>query len=258
MLRGEQMNSLGRFFSGLFAGLALFAWVALCAAVFWFLFSRLSQSSPQAAMAAVEGMMWPFTVITIAVPVLLIVAFGGLRAVGRLVELQKMVSTFPKDVEAMQDAVEVFRTMKEDLTRLSGQIITDINRANVETGQDEARQHEESAAIQAQGKDAEYVTNFYRMYEKAKRYFYEALRKYNQSAPEPRIIARGESYAPIAQMLKEKRAGLFDPGPRRDIWIADWVIAMFETERNTRANRAALLTEEDVRKLAQQEQDSGS
>ncbi len=234
------MGTLGRFFSGLFAGLMLFAWVALCATVFWFLFQKLSQASPEAAMAAVEGMMWPFTVITIAVPILLIVAFGGLRAVGRLVELQQMVSNFPKDIEAMQKAVDVFKTMKDDLTKLSGQIITDINRANVETGQDEARQHEESAEVKAQGKDAEYLTSFYRMYEDAKRYFYAALKKYNQSASEPRIIARGESYAPIAQMLKDQRAGLFDSGPRRDIWIADWVIAMFETERNTRANRASL------------------
>ena len=96
------MGSALRFLGGLLAGLTLFAWVGLCGATFWFLFNRLSESSPEAALSAVEGMMWPFTVITITIPVLLIIAFGGLRAISRLVELQKMVANFPKDIEAMR------------------------------------------------------------------------------------------------------------------------------------------------------------
>jgi hypothetical protein len=251
---------VGRFFSAFLAGLALFGWVALCGVAFWHLYNSVAPASagPAAALNALQGMMWPFTVLAIAMPLILVVAFGGVRAIGRIVELQKMVAQFPRDIEAMEGAVDSFRRMKDDLTRLSGQIITDINRANVETGQDEANQQEETAAVQAAGKDPEYVTEFYRMYESAKRYFYAALKKYNQSAPEPRIISRGELYAPIAKDLKERRGAYFDDGPRKDSWIGDWVVAVFETERNTRMNRATLLSEEEVRRLKKQEEDAGA
>ena len=73
-----------------------------------------------------------------------------------------------------------------------------------------------------------------------------------------RLDCSEPNYALIAQSLLDKHQGLFDAGPRRDGWIGQWAVSVFETERNTRVHRAALLSEADVKKLADQEPDAGT
>jgi hypothetical protein len=246
------MAAISRFLTLLFGGLFLLMWVVVCAGAFWFLYTGIVAASPDRAISAVEGMMWPFTVTMLGLPLIVLLAFGGLRIIRELVELQKMVADFPQNIHEMQGAVTVFKTIKNELVELRGQIVTEINLASSEIGQTQTV--DENATTQSDStQDADvpdHVKQFEALYQKAKRSYKNAVRKYSRAHPEDENFNAGGDWIEIVKFLRDKREGYFDEGRNRDVWYANWVIRMIETERSTRKNRVARLSAALVADLA--------
>lgn len=262
------MESFSRLVSALLLGLALLAWVVLCGAVFWYLYSSIVESDPTASVPALQGMLWPFTVVTLGIPLLVFLAFGGLRAIRELVSLQSMITKLPNDIESMREAVQVFKGVKDDIARARDDLVrarTDISLASSEISQNFATELEATAtsnvetlseptttagrAASAPNADPPYVESFERMYRKAKRYYRTAVQKYTHAHPDDATFNAGDDWVEIARRLRDLRENYFDPGRNRDRWFADWVIEMIETERSTRRNRVGRLDPDKVKRL---------
>lgn len=245
------MSALFRLLTLTLVGAFLLAWVALCGAVFWFLYSGITASSPDRAVELLNGITWPFTVILIGIPLVMLMAFGGLRAIRELVELQKMVATFPRDIEAMRDAVQVFRAIKDDLvaTRAElGIVSSEISQAQTSS----AGSSTESQATGDEQSEPSYVSRFEALYADAKKRFRQAVRNYVRENPNDASFNSGDDWIEIIKKLRDARGGYFDPGPNKDRWVADWLIKMIETERKTRRNRAGRLSEAEVKQLEEE------
>jgi hypothetical protein len=251
------MGTLGRLLTLLVVGALLLAWVAICGAAFWFLYNGIVLTQPDRGIDAVEGMMWPFTVVMIGIPLMALMAFGGLRAIRELVELQKMVAGFPRDIEAMQSAVNVFRSIKDELIAVRGQIVTEINLASSEIGQTQTEVAQQSVEGEANADVPQYVRDFEAMYQKAKRAYKAAVRRYSQRHPEDADFNAGGDWIEIVKFLRDRKEGYFDEGRNKDVWYANWIIRMVETERTTRRNRIGRLTPELVADLADDQQPPG-
>jgi hypothetical protein len=240
----------------------------MCGGVFWFLYSRILAEDASHSVAALQGMMWPFTVVMLGIPLLVFLAFGGLRAIRELVSLQAMVAAFPKDIQAMQDAVQVFKSVKDDIARARDDLVrvrTDISLASSEISQnlgsegstsEPAEQRQASiptagtaSEISALDSDPGHLESFDRMYRKAKRYYRTAVQKYTQSHPDDRTFNAGDDWIEITKRLRDLKENYFDPGRNKDRWFADWVVEMIETERSTRRNRLGRLDPARVKEL---------
>lgn len=218
-------------------GLILFLllWLATCASGFWFLYGRVVGASHETedALRALQWMTWPFTVLTIAGPLLLILSVGGLRVVRDLLDMQRLIAGLPAQVQQMQEAIVDFRLLRT-------QIITDVSRVNDATETD----GEEVTPVAERPE----VTDFIKLYEHAKELFYDALQDHNTAAAEPLIVQRGgANFSQIATSLRDKRA--FDKSDDKNRRIAAFVTRAFELERATRRHGRANLTAPQIQEL---------
>jgi len=243
----------------------LLAWVVICGAAFWFLFGGQVDPEAKNAIPLLQALVWPFTVVLIAVPLLLLLVFGGIDAVKQLVTLQTMIKSFPDDIEKMQAAAELFGSIKGDistvreqlvaeLATMRGQLVTDITLANSEAAQ--SAPPEAPTADGTEREKPEHIKRFEDMYDLAKRRFESALRLYNSKPSNETIsVGRGESWHVPAEKLRDSKGGYYDTGPNKDKWIGDWVVDVLRTERNTRYNRESLLTPAVVSDLHKRQSD---
>lgn len=219
-------------------GLLLFllTWVGVCGAAFWYLYQGIVADSdnPDTALRALQWMTWPFTVLIIAGPLLIVLSIGGLRVIRDLLDIQKLMAGLPSQVEMMQSTVTEFRALRT-------QLITDVSRVNdATTDSDVGPSHETQQRPE--------VDEFMRLYERAKELFYAALEDHNTAAPEPLIVQRGgANFGEIAGQLREHRA--FAKSDDRNRRIAAFVTRAFELERSTRRTGRANLTQDDVHAL---------
>jgi hypothetical protein len=212
-------------------------WSALCAAAFYWIYQGIVAKSdePGVALSALQWMTWPFAVLAIAGPLLILLSIGGLRVVRDLLELQKLFSGLPQQVQSMQDALVEMRTLRT-------QIITDVSRVN-----DAAEGEAETLEVRDSAERPE-VARFFQLYEKAKEIFYSALEDYNTEGAEPLIVQRGGmNFSEIATVLAEKRA--FAKPEDRNRRLAEFVIKTFSLERSTRRNGRAGITPAAVQEL---------
>lgn len=222
-------------------GLILFLllWLVTCGGGFWFLYQGVAGRSgePEVALRALQWMTWPFTVLTIAGPFLLILSVGGLRVVRDLLEMQQLMNGLPSQVQMMQDTVIEFRALRT-------QLITDVSRVNDATETD----GELSGAAPQLDHHGPEVDEFLKLYERAKERFYKALEDHNTDAGEPLIVQRGgANFSDIAAILRERRA--FDKSDDKNRRIAAFVTRAFELERSTRRSGRANLTAAQVHEL---------
>lgn len=234
----------------------LLAWVVICGAAFWFLFGGQVDPEAKNAIPLLQALVWPFTVVLIAVPLLLLLVFGGIDAVKQLVTLQTMIKSFPDDIEKMQAAAELFGSIKgeistvrtqlvADIAAMRGQLVTDITLANSEAAQ--SAPQDAPAPDGTERERPEHIKRFEAMYDLAKRRFEMALRLHNSKPSNETIsVGRGESWHVPAEKLRDLKDGYYDAGPNKDKWVGDWVVDVLRTERNTRYNRESLLTKEVV------------
>lgn len=225
-------------------GLILFllTWLASCGASFWFIYQGIvgAETDPDVALRALQWMTWPFTILTIAGPFLLILSIGGLRVVRDLLDIQKLMAGLPSQVDMMQSTVTEFRALRT-------QLITDISRVN-----DAAGDNAEDDGAVVDSAQREEVKAFWRLYEKAKSIFYSALEDHNTDATEPLIVRPGgANFSEIAAVLKQSRA--FAKSDDRNRRTADFVNRVFEVERATRRSGRSNLTPQTVRELEQLE-----
>jgi hypothetical protein len=225
-------------------GLILFLaiWLATCGGGFWFVYQSIvgRTSDPDIALRALQWMTWPFTVLTVAGPLLLILSIGGLRVVRDLLDIQQLMAGLPSQVELMQGTVTEFRALRT-------QLITDVSRVN-----DAAEGNAESSDAAPEIGQREEVRNFWRLYEKAKAIFYSALEDHNTQAAEPLIVRPGGgNFSEITNALRENRA--FAKSDDRNRRTADFVNRVFEVERATRRSGRANLTTGMVKELEQLE-----
>lgn len=219
-------------------GLILFLllWLATCGAGFWYLYQGIVGRSgePDIALRALQWMTWPFTILSIAGPLLLILSVGGLRVVRDLLDMQRLIAGLPTQVQQMQETIVEFRSLRT-------QMITDVSRVNDATNETD----DETEIAQTQRPE---VDEFIKLYERAKERFYKALEDYNTAAAEPLIVQRGgANFTEIAVVLRERRA--FDKSDDRNRRVAAFVTRAFELERSTRRNGRAGLTAATVNEL---------
>src|SRR5262245_28218625 len=166
----------------------LLVWLGLCTAGFWYLYIQVTRgfSDPQSALTALQWMTWPFVVLAIAGPVVVILSIGGLRIIRDLLQMQKLIINLPTQLDSMQTVLSEFR-------QLRAQMLTDVSRVR---GDDSTSSEEAVAAAPAQdssGADrrAEHLDEFFELYNEAKEIFYPALEEYNARGGEPLIVAPG-------------------------------------------------------------------
>jgi len=142
-------------------GLILFLlfWLGLCASGFWYLYVRVTSdfADPQSALSALQWMTWPFVVLCVAGPVVVILSIGGLHVIRDLLQMQKLIINLPTQLESMQAVLTEFKTLR-------AQMITDVSRLR---GDDA----DESASAPAMGepmaKEA-HITEFLALYDEAR------------------------------------------------------------------------------------------
>jgi hypothetical protein len=222
-------------------GLIIFlvSWLAACGSGFWFLYQGITgqSSEPDIALRALQWMTWPFTILTIAGPFLLILSVGGLRVVRDLLDMQRLIAGLPSQVDLMQHTVTEFRALRT-------QLITDVSRVNDAAATSDS---DETTAAEPEIQRIE-VVEFNELYNRAKERFYHALEDHNTSAPEPLIVTRGgANFSEIAATLRERRA--FAKSDDRNRRIAAFVNRAFELERSTRRSGRANLTLAQVQEL---------
>lgn len=241
-MRAQSNRPKGLFWPTLGLITFLLTWLAACASGFWIIYQGIvgRVADPDIALRALQWMTWPFTVLSVAGPLLLILSIGGLRVVRDLLDIQKLMAGLPGQVEMMQSTVTEFRALRT-------QLITDVSRVNDAAGDS----GEDSEATTGENQREE-VKTFLRLYEKAKAIFYSALEDHNTQAAEPLIVRPGGgNFSEIATVLRESRAiARSDDRNRR---IADFVNRVFETERATRRHGRSNLTVPMVRQLEQLE-----
>ena len=223
----------------------LLVWLGLCTAGFWYLYVQVTAgfSDPQSALTALQWMTWPFVVLAIAGPVVVILSIGGLRMIRDLLEMQKLIINLPNQPDSMQTVLSEFRT-------LGAQMLTDVSRVRG----DEGTSSEEAVAaapVQDGGnadRRAEHLDEFFELYNEAKEIFYPALEEYNARGGEPLIVTSGGANFPTdAEQLRDKRE--FDTkSNENNRKIAEFVITAFELERASRRYRS-YLTREMVQEL---------
>lgn len=216
----------------------LLLWLGLCTAGFWYLYQRVAAGSadPQISLSALQWMTWPYAVLVISGPLLVILSIGGLGVVKDLLAVQKLIIGLPDQLQSMQTVLDEFRALR-------AQMITDVSRANDanSTPPDDTDGGLEPPPTAA------HVQEFMDLYEEAKGYFYKALEDYNTRGEEPLIVQRGgTNFVDIASTLRDKRE--FDKSADKSIRIAEFVIKAFELERASRRYRS-YLTANDVKEL---------
>ncbi|MGE0829561.1 MAG: hypothetical protein AB7O04_09440 [Hyphomonadaceae bacterium] len=232
----DPIKPRGLFWPTLGLILFLLIWLVTCGAGFWYIYQGIAgqSSEPDVALRALQWMTWPFTVLTVAGPLLLILSIGGLRVVRDLLEMQKLMIGLPSQVEMMQTTVVEFRALRT-------QLITDVSRVN-----DATADSDPDAASSVNERPE--VQEFLHLYERAKQFFYSALEDHNTSAPEPLIVRRGgANFSEIATSLREHRA--FARSDDRNGRIAKFVTRAFELERSTRRSGRANLSSTQVHEL---------
>ncbi len=225
-------------------GLVLFLllWLGLCTSGFWFLYQRvtLGATSPQHSLDALQWMTWPFTVLCIAGPVVVVLSIGGLRVVRDLLEMQKLIINLPVQLESMQTVLSEFKTLR-------AQMITDVSRLRGADDAEEAISSTPTAEANATEKD-KHIAEFLDLYEEAKQILYPAMEEYNARGDEPLIVQRGgANFTEIAEKLRDKRE--FDSkSAEQNRKLAEFTISAFELERQSRRFRT-YLTPEMVQEL---------
>ncbi len=210
--------------------LFLLVWLGVCTAGFWYLYVNATQglSDPDAALAALQWMTWPFTVLAIAGPLVVVLSIGGLRVVRDLLEMQKLIINLPDQLESMQTVLSEFKTLR-------AQMITDVSRVR---GDDNAEGVQQAPEPEDNERKPPHIVEFFLLYDEAKNIFYPALEDYNAKGAEPLIVQRGgANFSEIAESLRDKRE--FDPkSNENNRKVAEFVISAFELERQSRRFRA--------------------
>lgn len=240
MARTPGTGQRGLFWPSVGLILFLLAWLAVCGSGFWFIYQGIAgdNSDPDVALRALQWMTWPFTVLSIAGPLLLLLSIGGLRVVRDLLDVQKLIAGLPSQVALMQSTVIEFRALRT-------QLITDVSRVNDAAGDTTPETTQDAT-------QREEVQEFLRLYEKAKVLFYSALEDHNTESGEPLIVRPGgANFSEIASVLRDSRA--FARSDDRNRRIAEFVSRAFEIERATRRYSRSNLTPPMVRELAQLE-----
>jgi hypothetical protein len=211
----------------------LLLWLALCTSGFWVLYQLVTSGStePQPALTALQWMTWPFTVLCIAGPLVVVLSIGGLRVVRDLLEMQKLILNLPLQLESMQTVLAEF---------LRAQMITDVSRVR---GADDAEGAIPAPVNESPTIRETHVEEFLDMYDEAKQILYPAMEDFNARGGEPLIVERGgANFREIAEALRDKRE--FDPkSNEQNRKISDFVIRAFELERQSRRFRSYLTPE---------------
>lgn len=220
--------------------LFLLVWLGVCTAGFWYLYVNATQglTDPDSALAALQWMTWPFTVLAIAGPMVVVLSIGGLRVVRDMLEMQKLIINLPDQLESMQTVLSEFKTLR-------GQMITDVSRLRGDEGPVPSPEQSETDDV---AKKPPHIGEFFDLYEDAKNIFYPALEDYNAKGGEPLIVKPGgANFADIAESLRDKRE--FDAkSPENNRKIAEYVISAFELERQSRRFRT-FITPDKVSEL---------
>ena len=210
----------------------LLVWLGVCTAGFWYLYVNATRglSDAQSALSALQWMTWPFTVLAIAGPMVVVLSIGGLRVVRDLLEMQKLIINLPDQLESMQTVLSEFKALR-------AQMITDVSRMR---GDDNAPNAQEQSAPEELERKPPHIAEFFVLYDEAKDIFYPALEDYNAKGAEPLIVQRGgANFSEIAESLRDKRE--FDPkSNENNRKVAEFVISAFELERQSRRFRAYL------------------
>lgn len=216
----------------------LLVWLALCTSGFWFLYQNVTAGStnPDSALSALQWMTWPFTVLCISGPMVVVLSIGGLRVIRDLLEMQKLIINLPTQLESMQTVLSEFKTLR-------AQMITDVSRLR---GADDAEDTVGVASVAPAGRPEPkepHLVEFFDLYEEAKQILYPALEEYNARGGEPLIVHRGgANFGEIAECLRDKRE--FDPkSAEQNKKTAEFVIKAFELERQSRRFRSYLSPE---------------
>jgi hypothetical protein len=217
-------------------------WFALCAAAFWYIYSDLLKRTTDSAasIAALQWMTWPFAVVALGGPLVVVVALGGTRVVRDLLDMRKLIEALPDQVLQMESTLTAFQELRAKL-------LTDQIRASLDS-QDPSPS---APADQEQNEEEQpaHIKEFWPLYDEAKKYLYRALEAYNAQAKEPLVIQRGGSnFHTVAAQLAEV-PNIYDPNPSKNKRIAEFVRETISEEKNTRRWRLQTLKPERVREL---------
>lgn len=217
----------------------LLIWLGLCTAGFWYLYVRVTSgfSDPDSALNALQWTTWPFVVLSVAGPLVVLLSIGGLRVIRDMMEMQKLIINLPAQLESMQLVLSEFKALR-------AQMITDVSRLR---GDDETAGSATADTTPRSGADV-HIREFMDLYDEAKQIFYPALEDYNARGGEPLIVQRGgANFGEIAEALRDKHE--FEPrSAEQNKKVAEFVIKAFELERQSRRFRA-FLTPEMVQEL---------
>lgn len=218
------------------------AWFALCGAGFWYIYSDLvvRSNDPAMSIAALQWMTWPFAVVALGGPLVIVVALGGSRAVRDLLEMRSLIVSLPGHIADMQKAVTAFQDLRAKL-------ITDQSFVGLSAGGTTPTDATEEREAQEQ---PEHIKKFFELYDEAKKYLYRALEAYNARADEPLVIERGgANFGAVAAKLAEMPR-TYDQNASRSHKIGEFVLQVVTEERNTRRWRLETLKAERVEDLA--------
>lgn len=218
-------------------------WFALCATAFWYIYADLLRRSADSAtsIAALQWMTWPFAVIALGGPLVIVVALGGTRVVRDLLEMRQLIESLPDQVRQMESTLTAFQELRAKL-------LTDQSRASLDSQEQSPVVHAEDE--QSEEEQPAHIKDFWPLYDEAKKYLYRALEVYNAHAKEPLVIQRGGSnFHTVAAQLAEIPK-IYDPNPGKNKRIAEFVMETITEEKNTRRWRLQTLKPERVRELA--------
>lgn len=218
------------------------SWFVLCGSAFWYIYADLLRRSVDSStsIAALQWMTWPFAVVALGGPLVIVVALGGTRVVRDLLEMRQLIEALPDQVRQMESTLTAFQELRAKL-------LTDQSRASLDSQElppassDQEQDEEEQPA---------HIKEFWPLYDEAKKHLYRALEAYNAHAKEPLVIQRGGSnFHTVAAQLSEIPK-IYDSNPARNKRIADFVSETITEEKNTRRWRLQTLKPERVRELA--------
>lgn len=229
--------------SSLLLVLFVVAWFALCGAAFWYIYADLLGRSRDTAtsIAALQWMTWPFAVIALGGPLVIVVALGGTHVVRDLLEMRQLIEGLPDQVRQMESTLTAFQELRAKL-------LTDQSRASLESQEPSPS----TSAEQEQNEEEQpaHIKEFWPLYDEAKKYLYRALEAYNAHAKEPLVVQRGgANFHTVAAQLAEVPR-IYDSNPSKNKRIAEFVMETITEEKNTRRWRLQTLKPERVRELA--------
>lgn len=247
-------------------------WVSICSLAFWYLLRNLDEGF---SSTTVVGLAWPFTTMVIAVPLIVTLLLGGIRLIGRVISLRRLLSELPEqishfdkfgnalktnkdkleevsedlgglksglaDLEGLKTSLKVLEDFKARLDALSGQVDELASSVADQSSRQRAVGTGEEISSEAGGLTTR-VEMLNKHLQKAKDLFNDADKEYSEST------TYGGVYRSRGWILPESVEELAENEflSRR---ATKYILAVIQVDRETRRAARSNLTEDQVRNL---------